>query len=179
MLKRMLNLNALQKVGTRGVVYHDVKLKPAGDEYGYFADNADETWRKYPVDLPAFAKSRGLNAAQITTVVSSNAPVAVFGTKNKRTIVVNLDALKNLGPSVVPKKLPKGKAATGNGDFFLIHENAKYYAVARSAFHPLSDVDAGEARVVVMRGGVMAAIPDNVIPYGTNCVLVNVSELKP
>lgn len=174
-----LRLTALQKVGTRGVVYHDVKLKPSTDEYGYFADNTDETWRKYPVELQAFAKSRGLNAAQITTVVTSNAPVAVFGTTNKRTILVNLDGLRNLGTSVGSKRPPKGKVGTGKGDFFLIHENAKYYAVARSAFHPLSDMDAGEARVVVMRGGVIAAIPDNVIPYGTNCVLVNVSALKP
>jgi hypothetical protein len=175
-----LNLNALQKVGTRGVVYHDENnTKPPVQEYGYFADNKNETWRKYPVVLQVFAKSRGLNAAQIATVVSNNAPVAVFGTKNKRTILVNIDGLKKLGPSTVSKKPPKGRAATGKGDFFLIHENAKYYAVARSAFHPLSDMDAGEAKVVVMRGGVIAAIPDNVIPYGTNCVLVNVSELKP
>jgi len=178
-MSKPLKLNALQKVGPRGVVYHEENTKPPVQEYGYFADNANETWRKFPVNLQVFAKLRGLNAAQITTVASSNAPVAVFGTKTKRTILVNLDALKTLAPSVGAKKPTKSRASSGKGDFFLIHENASYYAVARSAFHSLSEIDAGEAKVVVNRGGVIAAIPDNVIPYGTNCVLVNLSELEP
>jgi hypothetical protein len=169
-------MNFLSNIGDRGVVIH------AGDRnngtYRYFPDNDQESWRSHRVDLAKFAAAREIDPASIATLVAAETPVAAFTGPGKiKTVFLNLAAFHDLGKA--------GSIVAGNpgdlpaGDAYLIYEGPNYFAISAASLHALDSADAGEAKILVRRGAVTAAIPNNDLPIGTNCLLVNLTQLLP
>jgi hypothetical protein len=59
----------------------------------------------------------------------------------------------------------------------VLQENGKYFQVTLDNLTVLTEGFEGDARVLVNRGALVAAIPQNSIPSGTYCVLVNLTGL--
>lgn len=172
---------ALGEIGTRGLVIH-TKDRQKG-EYAYFADNGDESWRTFAVNLEEFAKARGLDPGQVAALANAGAPIAAFppgaSGVTAPTIVLNLNAFHDLPASEAPSRSPQTPKLPGDVAAVLIREGNSYYAVSAGEFHPLRAEDAGEAKILVRRGAVAAGIPENSIPVGTNCILINLTQLLP
>jgi hypothetical protein len=172
---------ALGEIGTRGLVIHRGERKKG--EYAYFADNDDESWRSFPVNLDEFAQARGLDSGQIAVLMNAGAPVAAFSPSGRGitapTIVLNLDAFHDMPAPETGPRSPEKPELRKDVPAFLIREGNSYYAVSEDAFHPLRDEDAGEAKILVRRGAIAAGIPENSIPVGTNCQLINLTQLLP
>ena len=178
---------SLGAVGPRGLVLH-AKSEENG-VYAYYPDDENDTWRqeRFRVkNLSAFAKAHDFDPRDLETLIKFKAPVAVVPPDgSKRVVLVNLDAFQDLN-AVEPaeeKRLDPGPK--GNGklpptfESVLVQEHGKWYAVPENVFRSLDAQDAGEARVLVRRGTVAAAVPNNNLPIGTNCVLVNLTEVLP
>jgi hypothetical protein len=171
-------LLSLGKIGACGVVVH--AGEPGAGRYAYFPDNETESWRDKLVEDTTLADKKAADM-----LVDSGAPVAVLATKDgNHTILVNLNAFHGLksakGPSPAHWE-PKPVHSTMHGKFagVLIRDKKKYYEVGARDLYEMAAIDAGEARVLVRRGTIAAAIPDNDLPIGTNCVLVNLTQLLP
>jgi hypothetical protein len=170
--------NALSEIGTRGIVFHDGD--PELGTYQYFSDNANESWRTNRVDLGRFVQDRGLPTSLIESLVSADVPVAVVKVDAPaKTFFVNLEAFHQLGAGGPLGGTSVGSNPPANVDAILIREKQNYYAISRGDLHTLDTADASEAKILVRRGAVTAGIPNNDIPYGTNCVLVNLTQLLP
>ncbi len=178
------SLRNLGRIGARGMVVHSGRA--AEGRYGYYPDNEEETWHSKAVDLETYAEKHKLDPTVVKTLVSYGVPVTVVPGKSRRaekhTILVNLDAFRGLKADRKGARRadesPMGEMPE-QFDGLLIQEDEKYYALAPTDFHPLEPEDAGEAQVLVRRGALAAAIPNNDLPIGTNCVLVNLTQLLP
>lgn len=163
----------LSTIGARGLVSH---AGPDEGTYGYVADNDESTWRAYPVvDLNKFLTDRGYANNVVDKLQGTKTPIALLPTKAS-TVFLNLDAFTQLpapaaAPAPTPKEIPPGD------DAVLVCEKNAFYAVSTKDFQALAPIDAGEARILVRRGAVTAAIPQNDLPVGTNCVLINLTQL--
>lgn len=192
-------------IGARGLVVHDHR-KEDGHQYSYFPDNSNVSWRSYGVKSLESLEA-GIYTAQVDGVVKSRAPVAVFmrgqslgsvaqsqsvqksEDKQSRAFLINLDAFLGLEErQTVAGDEKGGGVGTGNSevpqadkgsDLFLIYEKGKYHAVYGNQLKEMNRLDKGEAKVLVRRGAVAAAIPPNKLPYGTHCALINLMQLVP
>lgn len=157
--------------------------------FAFFADNITETWRKFPVeDIADFAKKHGFDVNDLKTLVDNSVSIAVMHEKasvERRTVFVNLGAFHDLADpskdsqdgSKDPRYGSQAKNLPASFGVLLILEKGKYYQLEASKLHHLDTPDAGEANVLVRRGAVTAAVPNNDIPIGTDCVLVNLTEI--
>jgi hypothetical protein len=141
------SLQQLSDLGPRGLVmYHEKKF--------YYA--TEEEWRATKVDAAGAKYLQGLKA--VAAVLASN------------EIFVNFDQLAELARTKLTD--------TGSGDVSLeglatpavvVREGDNHFAV--TGWRPL--VQPGDAGVLVTRGATVAVIPQNTIPSGTYCVLIN------
>ena len=183
-----LNLRRLGTIGARGMVVHaDKRVR---GHYGFFADNKRETWREFPItNIATFAQERGFDVGDLDILAKNSVSIAVMKTRHEvqgKTVFVNLDAFHDLAKQSPDADDGSSKDVQYNSQVdnllarfgvLLIRENGKYYQLPASKLHPLDTADAGEANVLVRRGAVTAAIPNNDIPIGTDCVLVNLTEI--
>lgn len=167
-----------QAVGPRGLLVHEGA--DVNNGYRYFPDNEQSSWRRYGVKLDAILAQRNLNPAKVSAIVESKAPLAKL---SEKTFLVNLDAFSGLAEASEAVRKTAGpfqgqKPADGE-KVFLLHEHNAYYAVPDRDLHNLEPLDQGEARVLIKRGTIAAALPPNALPIGTHCVLVNLTPLVP
>ncbi len=170
--------NALSEIGTRGIVVHE------GDAeiglYKYFSDNEVESWRTHQVDLGRFVQDRQLPPNMIESLVTADVPVAVINMNAPvKTFFLNMEAFHRLGDGGQLSSNAPGSNPPTSADAILIREKNYFYAISRNDLHSLDNADASEAKILVRRGAITAGIPNNDIPYGTNCVLVNLTQLLP
>jgi hypothetical protein len=183
-----LNLRRLGTIGARGMVVHADKR--ARGHYAFFADNKRETWREFPItDIATFAQEHGFDEGDLEILAKNSVPIAVMKAHHKvqgKTVLVNLDTFHDLAKKSPDDDDDGSKDGRYNSQVdnllarfgvLLIRENGKYYQLPANKLHPLDMADAGEANVLVRRGAVTAAIPNNDIPIGTDCVLVNLTEI--
>jgi hypothetical protein len=167
----------LSRIGLRGVVVHS-GVSDLG-AYAYYPDNKEESWRQREVEIEAAASTRGFTPALVTQLAENQVTLALLQTPSVagKTYFLNLDAFRDLGsePSADPQSAASLPPATANA--ILIRETSRYYLIAESELRDLNPKDAGEAKIVVRRGAVTAAIPNNSLPLGTNCVLINKTQL--
>jgi hypothetical protein len=167
--------------------------------FDYYPDDVGDTWRSFPVGLANFAKEHEVLESDVNTLVGCSVPVGVLSKKpDSPVVLVNLDAFQDLTkiarPELsgsgkgLPAKLPAEDPVAAQGGAkkkppvhvsVLIRDENKYYALSGRQLRNLETRDAGEARVLVRRGVVTAAVPINNLPIGTNCVLINLTELLP
>lgn len=166
----------LGKVGLRGLVLHDGD--PETGRFAYYPDNELESWRQLRTGLAGFAEARGLDLKQLSVLEETGVAVAVLR-GNGRTFFLNLDGFHGLGWEETIRAADRSTSVPDGEDAVLIRENGDYYVVAKSELRELNRKDAGEAKIVVRRGAVTAAIPNNGLPLGTNCVLINLTQLVP
>jgi hypothetical protein len=183
-----IDLRRLGSIGARGMVIHAGTR--GGGTYAFYAVNTQETWRKFLVedkDMGTFAQKQGFNVEDLRKLIDNSVSTAVLKTRpdvQAQTVLLNLDAFQELadtpgdGPGA-PRQDPPRAHGLPSRFALLIHEEGKYYAPPTAEFHPLEGQDAGEAKILVRRGAVAAAIPNNDIPIGTDCVLVNLTEILP
>jgi hypothetical protein len=170
--------DALSQIGARGLVVYcqDGNKK---DTYSYYADNNDQSWRKLGVTRAALESTLGDRWKDIETLLRARAPLGVVESRaGGSTFLVNLDACHAEASPVADRHGQEGQLPL-DADLFLLVENGEFYAIPRSELRELQPINAGEAKVLVRRGAVVAAIPHNEAPYGTNCVLVNLTQLLP
>jgi hypothetical protein len=182
-----IDLGKLGAIGARGIVLH------AGDRHGgtyfFYADNREgQTWRKFEVDPKTLPDKFGVNLEVVDLLIANSVSTAVLKARANappKVVFLNLDALHDLAD---PSQGQGGRARQGHlsekghglpFETFLIHEKGVFYAIPEAALNPLEEEDAGEAKVLVRRGVVAAAVPNNDIPIGTNCVVVNLTEIFP
>jgi hypothetical protein len=168
----------LSKIGLRGVVIH--KGPSDGGEYSFFPDNTDKSWRQRGVSLGDVAPARGIDPAFVEQLADNQVTVAQLKTTGPaETLFLNLDAFFGLGTEEAAEAKALTSLPPDDGDAILIREDEAYYLILENELRALSAKDAGEAKIVVRRGAVTAAIPNNGLPLGTNCVLINKTQLVP
>jgi hypothetical protein len=157
-----MTLFSLAEIGERGLIVHE--------EGKYFVAN-EVDWRK----LPAYSIS---SAPAVEQLVNVKAAFATLGD----SIFVDLDALATLGTTVGSEAVKNGPIPEKRYDFsglpaksIVVRESSSLFVVPREATQPIDAILSGDARVLVNRGAVFAAIPTNTVPHGTFCVLVNFS----
>jgi hypothetical protein len=175
-INKELTDEKLGLIGLRGIVVHTGE--PEAGEYAFYPDNKNESWRQRGVLLGDVAQTRGFTPELVELLVANGVAVAILQrSESGKTVFLNLDAFRGLGreealpPAVDRSSVPAEEAA------ILIREDEKYYFVPYAALTYLLPRDAGEAKIVVRRGAVAAAIPNNGLPLGTNCVLINLTQL--
>lgn len=166
----------LSKIGLRGVVVHSGESEAGA--YAYFPDNKDESWRTHGVSIGDVAASRGFDPALVTQLADNQVSVAVLKTTGRaKTLFLNLDAFLDLGREEAAAAGAATSVPPADANAILIREDKQYYLISEGELRDLSPKDAGEAKIVVRRGAVTAAIPNNGLPLGTNCVLINNTQL--
>jgi hypothetical protein len=112
-------------------------------------------------------------------MVKNSVTSAVFQPPGKgKTYFLNLEGFKDLPQTPPAPASPSPPSNPSDASaIVLIREQSNYYAVKYEDLSALSTDDAGEARIVVRRGAVVAAIRNNTVPLGTNCVLINLTQL--
>jgi hypothetical protein len=159
-----MSQGTLSQIGARGLVIYD------GTEY-FFVNESD--WRK----LPAY----GLDSARpVAELVNLSAAVATLK-ESPAAIFVDLDRLTELpatqGSAATSAPPTSGALPSFTGENVVLREGANVVPVPRTAWKKLDTGLSGDAKVLVNRGAVVAAIPQNHVPQGTFCVLVNFSAL--
>jgi hypothetical protein len=145
----------LSDIGTRGLVVHT-----KNEEYKYVTE---ETWRS----RGARSNRNVQDLKRLQAVIAPIAPTTVF---------VNFDLLKGLSPGVSSNG---GGAPAPNSEWtILVNEDANLVEVSSTLFETLDAGSLGDAAVLVRRGAVVAAIPQNSIPSGSFCVLINLAGIK-
>jgi hypothetical protein len=166
----------LSSIGPRGVVVHEGDSEDG--TYRFVSDNGDQSWRNKPINLADIAAGRELKVTLVEDMVKNSVTSAVFQPTGKgKTYFLNLEGFKDL-PETPPAPVNASPSNPSDAKaIVLIREQSKYYAVEYEDLQGLSTDDAGEARIVVRRGAVVAAIRNNTVPLGTNCVLINLTQL--
>lgn len=167
----------LSSIGPRGVVVHEGDSEEG--TYRFVSDNGDKSWRKKPINLADIAAGRELNVGLVEDMVKNSVTSAVFQPPGKaKTYFLNLEGFKDLPPTPpAPASASPPSNPSDGSAIVLIREQSSYYAVQYEDLASLSTDDAGEAKIVVRRGAVVAAIRNNTVPLGTNCVLINLTQL--
>lgn len=143
-------MSTVSQLGSRGLV-----IFTKGGEYLY---KSEKEWRKDTYLREPLKGASGVVA------------------KIKESVFVDLDQWTGLAEPQTPSATKKNSFV--EGESIVLKENGLYYQI------PLADLPAlpagaeGDAGVVVKRGAVAAAIPANIIPSGTYCVLVNLASLR-
>jgi hypothetical protein len=151
-------VNKLSDIGARGLVVHD------GEKYFYVLE---ETWRNMVAPKPP------PNAPEL---VSLRAAVAVLAAE-PINVFVNLNEISFGDAETRAASGDKPPSGTQSSRRVVLHDNDKYYEIPDAAWSTIDENSAGDARVLVKRGALVAAIPKNTIPSGTWCVLVNLKSL--
>lgn len=155
----------LSSIGTRGLVVYTGNKDAAGNDIYKFITEND--WRIQGRPSTVGAPLVGLNVVA--------APVAGQPTK---TIFVNFDELALLAPPVKPTGPAVPASAPAAAWTIIVNEGAMQTEVPDAIFSALTPGSEGDAAVLVRRGAVVAAIPQNSIPSGSFCVLVNLPGIK-
>ena len=160
-------ISRLSEVGERGFVFHyDDK---------YYAVVEDD-WRQ--LDLHA-VPAQDANAVGVLThydaavAVMSEAPPSVF---------VNLERFVGLEETEGSKRMKDLHPSKALGDLprepcVVAREANSVVVIPKSEWQPIDGDVAGDAKVLVYRGALAASIPQQDIPTGTFCVLVNFAGL--
>jgi hypothetical protein len=158
----MANLDDLSKLGDRGIVVHELD----GSDSKYFFV-LEEEWMKHKLNaatprLEAFAASGGVLAQSADTAGA----ILDF-----QKIKVRPTELKNV------VRLPN---VEDKGDAIVIRDGRDYYVLEPALWknNELPPGAEGDAGTLVDRGAAVANIPDDDIPIGTYCVLVNLGLLN-
>jgi len=148
---------SINEIGTRGLVVFK-------DDTYYFV--TEKTWRdKGPLSDAA----ANLPLAELNKV---KAVVAELGD----VVYVDLDQLHNLDDASVETPATTN-AWSKSGPSIVLREKGNYFQVALDTDDTIEKGFEGDARVLVNRGAVVAAVPQNTIPTGSYCVLLNLSSL--
>lgn len=148
---------SINQIGTRGlVVFKD-------DKY-YFV--TEKTWRdKGPLS----------DAATNLPLTELNKVKAVVAELDN-VVYVDLNQLHNLDDASVAT--PATTNTWSKSDLSIVlREDNNYFQVALDEEDTIEDGFEGDARVLVNRGAIVAAVPQNTIPTGSYCVLLNLSSL--
>jgi len=155
----------LSELGKRGLVIFDGK--------DYFFVKEDD-WRTFP--------AYGLDAQPaLSELVKVKAAVAALQA-GPDAVFLNFDRMKELDetPGTTASKAKAktaGQIPAFKTDNVVIREGASVVAVPRDKWSQVDVGLTGDARVLVNRGAVVAAVPQAHIPAGTFCVLVNLSGI--
>ena len=136
---------------------------------GAFVFSTESNWR---------SNATVLNGAGVTADLSSlqtaRGIVAPLGNTDG---FVSFDLL--LGLPKQPVAAASGTPSAGAVWNLVVLEQNNFLEIPSTAFNTLSKGAAGDAGVLVRRGTVVASIPQNSIPSGSFCVLVNFDRLRP
>ncbi len=148
---------SINEIGTRGlVVFKD-------DKY-YFVTEKD--WRNKGPLSDAAANLPLPELDRVKAVVA----------ELDNVVFVDLNKLHNLDDASVAT--PPTSIAWSKSDLSIVlREDNNFFQVALDEDDTIDDGFEGDARVLVNRGAVVAAIPQNTIPTGSYCVLLNLSSL--
>jgi hypothetical protein len=154
-----MDIHSLNDIGARGLVVFD------GTKYYY---SLEEDWRKYKIEAPS-GELQGLADCR-AVVARATTTLAVF---------VNLSEMEGVADPKAPYKPGDAEASNGaeEGAIVILHENGSFFGVANERLYELVEGAEGDAGVVVNRGTIVASIPQNDIPSGTWCVLVNLPSI--
>jgi hypothetical protein len=154
-----MNISSLNDIGVRGLVVFD------DGKYYY---SLEDDWRKYKIEDPS-DELQGLADCR-AVVARTSATASVF---------VNLSEMEEVKDPEAPYEPGTSTGSNGieEGAVVILHENGSFFSVADERLYELVEGSEGDAGVVVNRGTIVASIPQNDIPSGTWCVLVNLPSI--
>jgi hypothetical protein len=153
------NATSAKVIGQRGLVIF------SGDKY-YTVNEGD--WRK----LPALDAQQ--SGQKLKTLVDCKVALALLD----NSVFVDLDQLQDLRPTPgarVGTNPPVAGQLRLAERSVVVKEGNAVVVVPQSSWQEIDPGISGDARVLVNRGAVLAAIPPSIIRLGTFCVLVNFS----
>jgi hypothetical protein len=160
----MANLDDLSKLGDRGIVVHELDDGTKESKYFFVLE---EEWMKCklteaPPRLKEFESVGGVLAQSAKT----------------RGAIVDFNKIKVRKSEL--KNVPAAAKVEDMGDAIVIKEGADFYVIQPSLWqdNELPPGAEGDAGTLVDRGAAIANIPDDDIPIGTYCVLVNLGLLN-
>lgn len=166
-------LNKLKKLGDRGLVIAETAAD--GQPKYYFV--LEEEWTPLQVKAPPKTLTALVAAgAAVGQIPKSNGAFIDFGKLNVKPAGSeeddDADAIDVADLEVTP--------VDADPDGIVIHEDSTYYSVSREkwALNPLPSGAEGDAGALVDRGAIAANIPNDDIPIGTYCVLVNLALIN-
>lgn len=164
----MRKIAKLSETGERGLVIFD------GEKY--FAV-IEEDWRR----LDRYALPPPTSGDPVANLSALKAAVAVLA-EDPQSVFVNLDQFTELketkGSQADAKLTPTAPLpAPSSGRSIVLREGKSVVVVPDTEWQPIEGDVAGDAKVLVLRGAIAASIPEQDIPTGTFCVLVNFAGL--
>jgi hypothetical protein len=151
----------IDAIGARGLVIYD---NDAGGKPRYFYVQESEL-RRHPVENPS---------VRLQDLAKLRAPAIPLG---KDQVLLNYDELKGLDESKLSSVKDVQPTAVPDASAVVVVEKGKFFVAPRAQWKEMVPGAEGDAGVLVSRGAVVAAIPENQIPSGTYCVLVNMEGL--
>ncbi len=173
----MSNDHLMSKIGDRGLVLYDGK--------NYYTVNEDK-WRELERHEVPVAGSGTPSVPGLDALIHFQAAVALLSAKPDANVFVDLERLARLPETKGSKALreemghhPKlTKVPPLKGRNIVVREADCVFVVPENLWGtPVPPAACGDARVLVNRGTLVAAIPQNQMPVGTWCVLVNIAAL--
>lgn len=166
-------LNKLKKLGDRGLVIAEARA--GGDPEYYFVLEEEWTPRQVTNVPEALAKLVAAGAA-VGQIPGSKGAFIDFGKLHVKP-AGSEESDDGDGPNI--EDLDPIPVNAGPDDI-VIHENDTLYAISRRnwAGNRLPPGAEGDAGTLVDRGAIAANIPNDDIPIGTYCVLVNLALLN-
>ena len=152
----------LSLIGERGLIIFD------NDSFKVVAE---EDWRS----LPSFTVTAN-TGTPVGELVKLKAAVASL---EQDSAYVDLDRLAELPAPLTTTSNPSpqpGPVAIAKRSVVL-REGDNFFVIPEDMWKPIDAAIAGDARVLVNRGALVAAVPKSDVPSGTFCVLVNFTAL--
>lgn len=160
------SLDKLKKLGDRGLIIHEL----IDNESKYFFV-LEEDWMRLKLEEPD---------EQLQQLAKLGAVVAQVEDSQGAFVDLAKLGVAEAHPEVREEAESHLVETEVNASSIVIHEEGTFYAIPRSAWkaNGLPEGAEGDAGALVDRGAVAANIPDDDIPIGTFCVLVNLGLLN-
>jgi hypothetical protein len=151
-----MSLLSLNEIGERGVVVYD------GTSFSYVLE---DHWRDFKIAKPG---------QDLIALASAN--VVVASVARCAAVFLNLTEMNDVNNPSAPGA-STGTRGTEDGPLVILHESGSFFSLSEDQLTSLEEGAEGDAGVLINRGTIAASIPQNEIPSGTWCILLNLASL--